>query len=569
MSLADVDLTLVESMQDVELFLRWLGERRPILALDIETSGLHLARDRIRLVQFGDSKSGWAIPYDEWRGVIRHTLATYDRPLVLQHAKFDAGFLLRDGLPFPWEQVHDTMMMSFLFDSLGPKSLKAAAAAYVDPAARAGEQELKKLMAKNHWDYGSVPIELPQYWGYGAMDTVLTARLAEKLWPQIQYAREAYDIEMACERVLCGMERRGVTIDVPYCASTHDEMVRELDIVRARLGGVSPNNAAQIVNALQAAGVGLTKRTASGQLSTDDEVLSAIDHPIAQDVLTARTATKIISSYFVNFLAYHNNGILHPHINQLAARTGRMSVTEPALQTIPRKAAVRDAFIPRPGSKLVLIDYDNQELRVAAHFARDEAMLAAFREGRDLHMETARRLYGEGATREQRSTAKAAMFSKAYGAGIEKFARTTGLSYGEAQAVFATLNQIYPGMNTVMGEITKHVRERAGDGALGYVRAIDGRHLRVKANKAYVGFNALIQGSCAVVLKRALIDLDAAGFGKYILLPIHDEIMFDVPADQIEDGIVEDIKRVMTREDFAAPLTVGAKVVDRWGDPYR
>src|SRR5262245_25030217 len=100
-------------MDEVGDFLRWLGERRPVLALDIETSGLSLAHDRIRMVQFGDARHGWAVPYDEWRGVIRHALAEYEGKWVLQHAKFDAGFLRRDGMPFPsWDRVHDTMLMA-------------------------------------------------------------------------------------------------------------------------------------------------------------------------------------------------------------------------------------------------------------------------------------------------------------------------------------------------------------------------------------------------------------------------------------------------------------------------
>src|SRR6185369_6285088 len=180
--LDDVQLTLVQDFSEVENLLRWLGERRPILGVDIETSGLSFAHDRIRLVQFGDAKRGWALPYDEWKGVVRHVLSRYDGKIVLQHAKFDASFLQRDGLPFPWERTHDTMMMSFLVDSLGPKGLKPAAALYVDPRARSGESELKRAMVINRWGYGDIPIEHPLYWSYAALDTCLTAMLAESLW---------------------------------------------------------------------------------------------------------------------------------------------------------------------------------------------------------------------------------------------------------------------------------------------------------------------------------------------------------------------------------------------------
>jgi DNA polymerase-1 len=246
-----------------------------------------------------------------------------------------------------------------------------------------------------------------------------------------------------------------------------------------------------------------------------------------------------------------------------------MSVTEPALQTIPRQSLVRDAFIPRdPERRLLLCDYDNQELRVAAHFSQDPAMLEAFAQGHDLHMETARRLYGPNATKEQRNRAKGAMFAKAYGAGVDKFALTANIPHAEAAAVFATLAQLYPQLERTMAQVTSAVRMRDRGDGYGYVKLIDGRHLRVKSSKAYVGFNALIQGSCATVLKRALVDLDAAGFGEFLNLPIHDEVMLDVPTDEATD-IAHEVQRVMTREDFSAPLTVGANVVERWGDPYR
>jgi DNA polymerase-1 len=571
-ALDGVQLTLVESLDELDALRRWLGERRPILALDIETTGLSLARDRIRLVQLGDAMSGWAIPWDDWRGAIKQILRDYTGPIVLQHAKFDAGFLIRDGVSFPWSRVHDTMFMLHLVDSMGPKSLKSAAALHIGPEARAGESSLRRAMAKNRWDYQTVPTTLPLYWGYGALDAVLTARLAEMLWPRVQPFRYAYDLELVCQRVLCEMELRGIRIDVDYCAEQRDALTERLAEVLTRLGDVNPNAPQQIIGALVAAGASLTKRTDKGQLSVDDEVLSALakqGYSVAADVLEARSLRKILSSYFMNFLEYRAGDVLHPHINQLAARTGRMSVTAPALQTVPRQALVRNAFIPRDGHSLVLADYDNEELRVAAHFSGDETMLQAFAHDRDLHGETARSLFGEGYTREQRHISKSAMFAKAYGAGVAKFAQATGLEPAEAARVFRQLDETYPKLATAMAEVTNTVRERAASsgGEFGWVRIVDGRHLKVPADKPYQGFNYLVQGSCASVLKQTLVNLDLAGLGEFIVLPVHDEVIFDVPNDLI-GAVVPEITQIMTREDFRAPLTVSTKVVSRWGDAY-
>ena len=569
-SLDGVRLTLVEDFSEVEAFLRWLSERRPVLGVDLETTGLSLAKDRVRLAQFGDAQQGWALPYEEWRGVVRHALKVYEGPVVLQHAKFDAGFLIRDGLPFPWERAHDTMFMAFLHDSQGPKSLKAAAALHVDPMARSGEKELRSAMIKHRWGYDTIPIDYPLYWGYAALDVVLTARLAEVLWPLVQPFRQAYDLEMACERVLCDMELRGIAIDVDYCVRTRDELTERLERARERLGDVNPSAPQQVVGALIRAGAKLYKKTDKGALSVDDEVLSALapQYPVARDVLEARSLNKIITSYFDNFISYNDGGLLKPHINQLAARTGRMSVTEPALQTIPRTPLVRDAFVAREGRRLVLCDYDNEELRVAAHMADDENMLRAFEEGRDLHGESARRIFGEGYTREQRGIGKAAMFAKAYGAGVSKFAYATGLPMEEATRVFRLLDTMYPGITRTMQKVTLAVRDRAAGGEFGWIQLVDGRRLKVPADKPYTGFNYLVQGSCAVVLKQALVDLDMAGFGDFLVLPVHDEIVFDVPEPEL-DEVVPAITHTMTRWDFKAPLTAGAKVVDTWGEPYR
>ncbi len=539
-----------------------------MLALDIETTGLSLAKDRIRMVQFGDFNDGWALPYADWRGAIRETIETYEGKFVLQHAKFDAGFLTKDGAKFPWDRTHDTMFMSFLLNSMGPKSLKQAATLYVDPLAAAGESSLRKAMQKNRWTYATVPTTFPGYWGYAALDTVLTARLADTLWPQIQYARQAYDLEMACERVLCEMELRGVRVDVEYCRDRFDELQQQMDEIETKLNGVNPLAPNQVITALVKAGATWSKRTEKGQLSVDDEVLSdlaAKGFEIAQLVLDARSASKISGSYFEQFLAYNNDGLLHPHINQVQARTGRMSITEPALQTVPKSSMVRDAFIADEGTKLLLCDYDNEELRMAAHFCGDENMLAAFAEGRDLHSELATALYGAAFTSKQRKTAKACFFAKAYGAGITKFALSSGLPLDEATRTFRAIDQLYPGMAKSMAEVTRAVAERSAGREYGWVKLIDGRHLQVRGDKAYVGFNALIQGSCAVALKQTLVDLDLAGYGEFLRFPIHDEVMFQIPTEDV----VPDIKKIMTRSEFRAPLTVGSKVVDRWGDAYR
>jgi DNA polymerase-1 len=476
--------------------------------------------------------------------------------------------LASSGLPFPWERVHDTRPMLHLVDSLGPQSLKPAAAKYLGPWARMGETELKKGMRSHGWDWATVPTDYGPYWVYACVDTILTARLADKLWPQVQPYRESYDLEMACQRILSGMELRGVRLDVDYvedaAAALRERVAEQLAALP-----VNPNSPAQIAAALQEAGVELTKRTEGGGFSVDEEVLASLEHPLAAQLLAYRRDKKVLTSYFESFLEHQTDGWLHPSINQLQAKTGRMSVTNPAMQTLPRSAFVRDAIVPDDEDhQLVLVDYDTQELRIAAHLSGDANMVAAFLEDRDLHAETAALAFGDEWTKEHRTYAKNGMYSYAYGASARKFAKTIGVPAADGERIFAGIAEAYPGLAATMEKVVASVRERAGDGDSGWVRLLDGRHLRVPVDKAYVGMNYLIQGSCATVLKQAIVDLDAAGLGPYMRLPVHDEMVFSIPRDEVEDAIPT-IRDCMERRDLRVPLTVGTTVVDRWGDPYR
>jgi DNA polymerase-1 len=575
LGLNDLQLHLVDSWDEAQAFRRWLGETRRILGLDIETTGLSLKHDDIRLIQFGDAREGWALPM-EWGGVARHALAEYDGPVVLQHAKFDASFLMRDGYPFPeWHRVHDTMMMMFLVNSAGPRGLKPGAALYVDPQARSAEAQFKAEMKKNRWDYRTIPLEHPLYWGYGAADTCLTAMLAETLWPAVQPYRQAYDLEMACERVLCGIELRGLAIDLEYVELQRESLRRRIAASSMDLpDDLNPNAPDSVAAFLEAQGVVFKQFTPTGKPSMAKEVLDELaeDYPIVRTVLSVRSDSKLLGSYFDHFAhhaipaaGYHT---IHPQVRQLEAATGRMSVVQPAMQTLPKTAYVRDAVIPRPGRKLVLADYDNEELRLIAHFSQDAAMIEAFAEGQDLHMNTARAAFGDAATRWHRGKAKNGIFSHAYGARTPKLAKTLGVDEATAQRVADGIDRAYPGIPRVMSQVSRLVEERAGTGDYGYVDLPDTRRLRVPKVKAYVGLDYLVQGTGRIVMAQGLVDLDAAGLGEFLDLPVHDEVVLDVPNEDVEDA-VRTAKEVMAQAQYTVPLTVSAKVVDRWGDAYR
>jgi DNA polymerase I len=579
-SLKNIKLTLVQSMDELWAFKRWLGERRPILGFDTETTGLHRTKDKIRTAQFGDGQSAWTLPYEDWRGAVKEVLRDYEGPTVAHNLKFDAGMLAEDGIEYPWARAHDTMFMLDIIDSLGPKALKPAAGYHIGPMARAGEKTLHTAMMKHAWTWATVPIDFTPYWAYGGLDTSICAILAEKLWPKVQYAREAYDLEMACSRVICGIEGHGARIDTDYIREKSVVLEAETAELLDALG-INPNASGQIIAHLMEQGATFVKRTDKGNLSTDDDVLSELEEQGFADaglIRRAKANSKVVGTYFGNWLRMvDSEGFLHPSINQTGAkRTGRMTVTNPALQTLHKTKLVRRAFIPRDGHKLVFIDYDNEEVRVAAHFSGDEAIIQAFADGLDLHSETAKRIFGtEGCSHDaalkckHRATGKTGFLGKLYGSGVDTFADTVGLPREQAAQIHRQLDLMYPGLARTMVKITRLVQQRGKEsGGNGWVTTIDGRRISVPPDKGYKGINALIQASCSSVLKRAIVDLDLAGYGDYIILPIHDELGFDVPGENV-DEIAQDLARIMTRDDFRVPLTCSPDIVNDWGELYK
>lgn len=404
--LEDAELHLVETLDEAQAFLSWLGERRPVLGLDTETTGLRpYATDHLRLVQFGDARTGWAVSYRNWRGLIEQALGQYDGPVALHNANFDLHFLAQAGLPLPpLHRLHDTMLMDHLLDPMRAHGLKAVGER-LWPGSGAGQFELDNDMRRNKWTWATVPENLRSYWVYSAWDPVLTARVAENLWPQIHERGlvDQYHREMAVQDIAYRMERKGLLIDPAYTDGLRAEWSTEMHELEAELealGVGNPSAARQVAQAMQ-----LTENwepddwTETGQPKMDEKVLKGIDSEISRRVLRFRRLRKWIGTYLETFLRDRDeNDRLHPSIRTLRARTGRMSITGPPMQTLPSAKSgygyhIRRCIVVPPGKALWAIDYDIQELRLFAHYSGDPAYMEAFAGGRDLHSYIAQLVY--------------------------------------------------------------------------------------------------------------------------------------------------------------------------------
>lgn len=580
----DAKLHLVDSVEDAQAFLRWLGQRRPVLAIDTETTGLRpFAGDHVRLIQFGDSTEGWALSARRWYGVVEQAMSglVADRaPIVFHNANFDLHFMDNAGWPLPmFRNIHDTYVMDHLLNPIRSHKLKHVAER-LWPGSGVGEVVLKDVFRKEKLGWATVPEDRVEYWGYAAMDTVITARTAETLWQQVNALglREAYDREMAVQGIAWGMEKRGIVVDLRYSGTLLEEWRMEIELLVGELRDLGVHNAnanKQIAIALQ-----LTEDwepdewTVTGQPKLDSAVLKGIDSEISRQVLRYRRLTKWSSAYLGNFIqGADSNSRIHPSINTLQARTGRMSYSGPSFQNIPRGRAIHRAIIPSEGNVIYTVDYDSMEARFFAHYAQDPGLIAACIADVDIHTYSARLMYRDptiGKKDPRRQKAKNGRFCRIYGGGPGKLADTIGVTEAEAREFIANDDQTFPGIRTFMRKVEQVARERSIIEGLPYVTSIGGRRLVTEPDKLYKATNYLIQGGCADLLKTKIIEMDAAGLTPYMLLFVHDETVLDVPAGKEGEEIAHEVARIMREEKMlSVPLTCEPEgPFDTWGDKY-
>jgi len=571
-AIEDSKINYVRTFEDVQNYFSWLSERRDWLAFDTETGGLEFWKQPLRLVQIGDTETAWVFRADRWLGVIEETFQEYEGAIVGQNVGFDVRFLAyQGGIEVPWGSLFDTRVMAHAIDPTKSTSLKALGAAHLSPKAKKLQGALQGAMAAQKWGWADIPLDFDIYWGYAGLDCILTARIAEAFWPKVTADyQNVFNLEMEVTRVCSDMEMRGVMVNMPYIEEMNNqinEYTAKLEAYCVDTWGVRPSETQKVAIKLSNLGVDLTKTTASGSWAMDKDVLEGIDHPLAKAVLEHRQKTKIGSTYFSNFINMHDNHVLHPSINTLGARTGRMSMQNPALQTLPRGRVVRDAFVPRPGHVWASIDFDNIEMKLLAHFCQDPKMLEAARTS-DMHAAMAQIAYKDDTITKsdpRRQTFKNANFAKAYVAGVEKFAWTAGMEFEAAKEFLAFYDEEFPGVKSFQKKVERVGRDRFQSTGRGYVKSPLGRIHFAEEAKLYTLVNSLIQGTAADAFKQSLVDLDNSGFGEYLLLPVHDEVDMELPVESAKEMLVE-IERVMTQEHWSVPLTVSASLGANWGE---
>lgn len=586
--LAGVQLHLVETIDDAMALKRWLGERHEgLLCVDTESGGLSPWKHRLRMVQFGDMRTGFAVPWERWGGVALEILNSWEGEWGAHNGVFDYKFLaVQGGYDMPWERFHDTLTQARIDDPSRPNGLKPRAAADIDKRAIAGQRALDEGMAANKWGWDTVPVDYPPYWIYAALDPVLTSHLDNLYRPRVMATSpEAYDLERAANRICTKMMMKGMLLDVPYIEKAITEYAESSEKIRAWLKSThdisSPASGGQLRRAFEKLGQEIAFWTDTGAPKFDKESLTFYQQSgqnpavqqLAQYVLAARHTDKIPKDYLQKFLNLRDDGdILRMTINVMGAITSRMSVSEPPLQQASRDdVAVRGSFKPRDGHVYISCDLDQVEARVMADISEDPGLIAAFYEadngGDDFFTTIASELWQEKMTKKdpRRQLMKNFMYARGYGAGNEKLATTAKVPIDAVLRMEKLFDQRFPGMKAVMERLENDAVALRRSGKQPGVRLPSGRFIPCQPGYEFRTLNYRIQGWAAEYMKKCLVNMDNAGLGDFLVLPIHDEALLEVPADQAEE-ILRVVEDCMTdRTSYRVPITAGGSILpERW-----
>ena len=526
--------------------------------------------------------------------IFRPLFADPTKTLVGFNVKFDRAVLHRYGIGFA-STPHDVMLAHYCLDAAARHGMDMLAEQYLDYrtirfSEVAGEQERGKpeptLFGK----------DIAKVTDYAAEDADVTLQLEDAIRPSalslsssVSSPSALSEVEEPLVKVLLEMEREGVKIDVGALKEYGRELDREIlgftqEILKYADPGFNPDSPKQLGELLFGKlGLPGGKKTASGQWSTDEKTLSKLagEHPIIASILEYRACTKLKSTYVDKLpTLIDDQGRVHTTYAQAFTETGRLSSSDPNLQNIPirteRGKFIRKAFVARDEDHVIIsADYSQIELRLMAAMSGDTAMLAAFRNGEDIHRDTASRVYDvmpAFVTPEQRSACKMVNFGIIYGISAFGLSQRLKVPRKEAADLIETYFKLYPSIKEFMGRAIAKAREKGyAETVLGRrrtLRDINSRNATARQAAERDAINTPIQGSAADLIKIAMVRVDRAikaeNLRAKMVLQIHDELVFDCPKDETE-RLKEIVRREMsTALDFGVPLEVGIGEGANW-----
>ncbi|MGM0982529.1 MAG: DNA polymerase I [Pseudomonadota bacterium] len=516
-----------------------------------------------------------------------------DRTKVGQNLKYDISVLANYGIEVVGP-LEDTMLESYVLDSTATRhDMDSLALKYL------GEKTIsfEEIAGKGAKQLTFNQVALEQAAPYACEDVDITLRLHQELRPRVEaegrLAEVLEEIELPLIPVLSRMERTGVALDPERLHAQSQELetrIRELEARAHELAGRefnlgSPKQLGQILFEEQK--IPVIKKTPKGAPSTAEAVLEelALDYPLPKVIMEHRGLAKLKSTYTDKLPRLVNKATarLHTSYHQAVTATGRLSSSDPNLQNIPIRTEegrkIRQAFIARPGYRIVAADYSQIELRIMAHLSGDKGLLEAFAEGRDIHAATAAEVFGvalDKVSGDQRRSAKAINFGLIYGMSAWGLGRQLHIERGQAQTYIDRYFDRYPGVARYM----ERIRAQAAED--GFVETVFGRRLHLpeihsqnrsrRQGAERTAINAPMQGTAADIIKRAMIDVDAwlsgEDFDAVMVMQVHDELVFEVAEDQVEVFIKEVKGRMEGAAKLDVALTVEAESGANWDEAH-
>ena len=526
-----------------------------------EPAGIALAGEAGRAVYAplgrGSLLAPAALPFADAAEALGPLLAGPRRsPWLARNAKRVQSLFAEAGVELPLP-AFDVELAAFLIDSSAQRTTPALANAWLSRPLRSFEDVAGR--GAKAVPAGEIALEVVSRWAAEeaaalvALAKPLAARLAaDELAPLFE------DVELPLTAVLSAMEREGVRVDEKKLVELSREYDRELAAIAGRIEALagesfqvnSPKQLGQIL--FEKLKLPVVKKTKTGY-STDESVLEQLSahHELPAAVLAWRRLAKLKSTYVDALppLIDPRSGRIHPTFHQAGAATGRLASSHPNVQNIPIRSPegvrIREAFVPAEGRLLLSADYSQVELRIVAHYSGDESLIEAFANDEDVHRRTAAEVNGiapDSVTGDQRARAKAINFGIIYGSSAFGIANQLGIAQADAQQTIDRYFARYRGVRRFLDETVEEAR------AQGFVRTLLGRRrylpdlnsrnraLRQAAERMAV--NSVIQGTAADLIKKAMVEvaegLTEVGLGSRMILQVHDELVFEAPAAELD-----------------------------------
>ena len=605
-----IDRSGYETVLDEASFNGWLTQLKnaDVFAFDTETDGLDYMTANLIGVSFAveEGKAAYVpVAHDyldapeqldrDWvLAQLKPLLEDKNLAKVGQNLKFDASIVARYNIDMQGIKF-DTMLESYVYNSVvGRHDMDSLALRYLEHK----NISFEDIAGKGKKQLTFNQIDLEQAGPYAAEDADITLRLHNALYPRLEAddkLKKVFEtIEMPLVPVLSRMERTGVYIDSMLLGAQSIELAQRLDEIEKlayeladqEFNLSSPKQLQAIL--FEKMGLPVIKKTPSGTPSTNEEVLQelALDYPLPKLLLEYRGLAKLKSTYTDKLPKMVNaaTGRVHTSYHQSGTVTGRLSSSEPNLQNIPVRNSegrrIRQAFVAKPGYKILAVDYSQIELRIMAHLSGDQALLDAFREGKDIHAATAAEILGlaiDDVTTEQRRRAKAINFGLIYGMSAFGLAKQLDMGRNEAQDYMNVYFERYPGVLEYMESTRNSAAEQ------GYVETLFGRRLYLPDIKARNGLrrkaaeraaiNAPMQGTAADIIKFAMIAVDEwvqqQPQGQVsLLMQVHDELVFEVEASVL-DSVTAKVRQLMEQAaTLAVPLIAETGYGDNWDQAH-